>query len=86
MRLERTTEGGFIVDAEDLGPLLEVEPAQVQGLMRQGRITSLLEQGEGEDLGRFRLTFRLGRLRVRLIVSADGRVVRRDRLRSSPPG
>ena len=75
MRLEPMPEGGFVVDAEDLGPLLDVEPLRVPELMREGRITSRSEHGEGEDDGRYRLTFWHERTTLRLVVQADGTVI-----------
>ena len=64
-----------VVDAADLGPLLGLDPAVVQGKMRRNEITCLHETGQEEDAGRFRLTFRYGGKRVRLTCSADGTVI-----------
>jgi hypothetical protein len=83
MRLERSGEG-FAVEAGDLGRLLDLDPGAVQGLMRAGAIRSVFERGEGEDAGRFRLTFTHGSRRVRLIVDAEGRVLQRSRTRTPP--
>ena len=85
MRLEPTAEGGFVIDAEDLGPLLGVEPPRVPELMREGRITCRSERGEGEDEGRFRLTFRHGRTTLRLVVQAAGTVIGPRRILGAPP-
>ena len=76
MRVEMT-ESGPVVAAEDLGPALGVAPAEVPRLLREGRITALHERGEGEDAGRFRLTFRYGARRLRLTCDAEGRVISR---------
>ncbi len=78
MRLE-PTEDGFVIDAADLGPLLGLPPAEVPRLMREGQITTLSETGEGEDSGRFRVTFRHGAVRVRFTVDAEGRVLTQSR-------
>ena len=86
MRLEPTPEGGFVIDALDLGPLLEIDPPRVPELMREGRITSRFERGEGEDDGRFRVTFLHENTTVRLIVSADGTVLQQSRVRGAPVG
>ena len=83
MKLE-PTENGFAIDAEDLGQLLERPPAEVQRMMREGAITTRFERGEGEDEGRRRVTFFDGTRRVRLIVAADGEVIKRSRV-SAPP-
>lgn len=78
--------GGFVIEAEDLGPLLGIPADQVQTLMARGEITSLLEAGEGEDDGRFRLTFRHGGLSLRLTVNAEGEVLMKSRItRATPP-
>ena len=84
MRLEPMPEGGFTIDASDLGPLLGVEPARVPGLMREGRITRRFERGEGADLGRFRLTFRHEGITLRFILTADGTVVEQSRILGAP--
>jgi hypothetical protein len=83
MHLEPRPEGGFTIDAEDLGPLLGVDPPLVAGLMRTGQITSRSETGAGEDLGRFRLTFRYGAITVRLVVTVEGEVVQQSRIRGA---
>ena len=49
--------------------------------MRDGTITSRFERGEGEDAGRSRVTFFDGGRRVRLIVAADGEVLKRSGVR-----
>ncbi len=82
MRLEPMPGGGFTIDAEDLGPLLGLDPAEVPALMREGRITTLSETGAGEDEGRFRVTFRHGAVRLRLTVDATGEVLAQSRIRA----
>ena len=67
--------GQPIIDANDLGPLLGLEPAEVKARMRNGDITSKYEVGEGDDAGRFRLTFYHAGKRVRLTCGADGEVL-----------
>lgn len=86
MQLE-ATQTGFQIDAHDLGPLLGVAPGDVHRLMREGRITSLSETGEGEDAGRHRITFRHDTTRLRLIVNDAGEVLQRSRTSLAPePG
>ena len=53
--------------------------------MREGRITSRFERGEGADAGRFRVTFFHGRRRVRLTLDGDGSVLQRSRVTAAPP-
>ncbi|MCX7566158.1 DUF6522 family protein [Sulfitobacter sp. F26169L] len=69
------TDGQATVDAEDLGPLLGIEPAAVPQKMRSGQITSLFETGIDEDAGRYRLTFFYDNRRIRLTCAADGTVL-----------
>lgn len=83
MKLEPTGEG-FTIEAHDLAPLLDLSPEKTRELMRAGRITSLVERGEGADAGRYRVTFRCGTLRLRLIVDAQGEVLKRSRVDARP--
>jgi Family of unknown function (DUF6522) len=76
---------GFVIEAVDLGRLLGRPPVEVQRLMREGGITSRFERGEGEDAGRFRLTFFDGAQQLRLIVAEDGQVLKRTRVRRPAP-
>ena len=64
-----------MIDAKDLGPLLGLDPAEVQSKMRQGEITSKYEIGQDDDAGRFRLTFYHSGKKVRLTCAEDGVVV-----------
>ena len=80
----KPTDNGFAIDAEDLGQLLDRPPAEVQRLMREGAITTRFERGEGEDEGRSRVTFFDETRRVRLIVSADGEVIKRSHVHVPP--
>ncbi|MCF2870343.1 DUF6522 family protein [Octadecabacter sp. G9-8] len=68
-----------VIDAQDLGPLLGLHPAEVQAKMRSGHITSTYEVGQGEDAGRFRLTFFHAGKRVRLTCNEDGDVISKIR-------
>ncbi len=74
MRLD-VTDGQITVDARDLAPLIGCAPAEVPTHMREGRITSTFEKGEGEDAGRFRVTFRFGTTKVRFTCAEDGTVL-----------
>lgn len=83
-------DGAFHVDAAVIAEGLHLEPAGVPLLMREGKITSLCERGEDEDAGRHRLTLFYGNRRLRLIVDADGTVVKRSTIdfgdQPLPPG
>lgn len=74
MRIEMT-DGGPVVPATELGPLLGIEAADLPRLMRDGVVTARHELGIGEDAGRFRLSFRYGERLVRLTCTDDGTVV-----------
>lgn len=71
-------DGAFCVDAALLGPLLKLAPAEIPDLMRDGAITSVCEQGVGEDAGQFRLTFYYGNRRARVGFDPSGRILRRS--------
>jgi uncharacterized protein DUF6522 len=71
-------EGALKVDATIIGQSLGIEPARVQGLMREGKITSLCERGMDDDAGRYRLTFFYESKRFRLVVDDAGNVVQRS--------
>lgn len=71
-------DGEVQVDAVIIGKGLDVDPSAVQSLIRDGKITSRHERGEGADAGRSRLTFFLGNRRFNLIVDEAGRIVQRS--------
>lgn len=73
------SKDGATIDANDLGPLLGISPAKVPEKMRTAEITSLSEEGEGEDAGRTRLTFWYAGKRVRIVCDADGNVIKTSR-------
>lgn len=69
---------GFVVAAEVIGAALLVEASEVSGLLREGQIKVLQEEGVGEDEGRWRLSFTLGQRRLRLVVDDAGAVLTRS--------
>jgi len=71
-------EGVIQVDANIIGQNLGLEPFEVQRLMREGKLTSSCERGVNEDDGHYRLTFFLGRRRLRLIVDEAGRIIQQS--------
>lgn len=66
------------VDAAIIGKGLGVDPSVVQPLIREGKIASRHERGEGADAGRLRLTFFLGNRRFQLVVDDAGRIIQRS--------
>ncbi|APF39494.1 hypothetical protein BOQ54_18575 (plasmid) [Chelatococcus daeguensis] len=77
-RLNRSSDGGFLVDATLLGDLLGITPSALPELMRAGEVTSLCERGEEEHQGQYRLTFFHKGRRVRLTVDEAGEVLRQS--------
>ncbi|MBU3030594.1 DUF6522 family protein [Paracoccus marinaquae] len=72
--VELTAEG-FVVDAGLLAAAFGLQSSVVQDMMRNGRITSRSERGQGEDEGRWRLTFYYEARALRLTLDADGTVL-----------
>ncbi|UDL90436.1 DUF6522 family protein [Mesorhizobium sp. PAMC28654] len=66
------------VDAAIIGKGLDIDPWVVQSLIRESKITSRCERGEGADAGRLRLTFFLGNRRFCVIVDEAGRIIQRS--------
>ena len=86
MQLERI-EDGFQIDADSLATLLGVPTEDVSRLMREGRITSLCEEGQAEDRGRHRISFRYSDILVQLTVDDAGQVLLRTQTSVAPrPG
>jgi len=83
MKIE-LNNGQPVIDAQDLGKLLGIDPAEVQAKMRRGDITSKYEVGQDEDAGRFRLTFYYNGKRVRLTCAEDGDVISTIRTDARP--
>jgi hypothetical protein len=71
-------QGAFTVDADVVAAVLGIEPALVQPLMRDGKITSVCERGVGEDAGRYRLTFVHANRAFHLVVDEEGHVIERS--------
>ncbi len=68
---------GATVDVTVLADGLGVEAADIHLLIRQGKLTSKFEKGVGDDAGRCRLTFWMGAKRFRILVDAQGTVLKR---------
>lgn len=54
----QVSENDIVVDAELLATCLDLSVASFREAMGAGDVRTLVENGEGEDLGRMRLTFR----------------------------
>jgi len=84
MLIERDGQD-FQIDASLIGEMLALKPEEVQPLMRSGHITSICERGEGEDAGRYRLTFFYRSRRARLDLDGSGRIVKRSSIDLGTP-
>ncbi len=71
-------ECGVNIDASIIAEGLAIEPARVQPLMREGRLTSVCEHGRDRDAGRYRLTFFLDKQRFRLVTDGAGNILERS--------
>lgn len=72
-------EGGTPqIDAAMVAEALNITPEDLRRQMREGHVTSRFERGEGEDSGRFRVTFFSQHRRFRLTVDATGAVLHRS--------
>ena len=67
--------GDVQVDASIIAAGLQVAPALVQPLLREGHIASRLERGVDDDAGKSRLTFVHGRRQLQLVIDETGRVL-----------
>ena len=63
------------IDAADLARALQVSTGALKQGMRDGKITSRFERGEGEDAGTVRLTFYSAVRRVRVTADGSGNVL-----------
>lgn len=68
------TDGQMEIDAAFIAERFGFTLERTRVLMRQGQFRSLVEKGEGEDEGRWRLTLRCGNRVWQGIVTADGRL------------
>lgn len=71
------TDEGFQVEAELLGQEFSLPVDEIAERMRDGRITSRCEKGEGADAGRWRLTFYHDGRALRLTLGADLQILSR---------
>lgn len=75
------SDGQITVEAADIAPLLDLDPDEFRRRITAGRIAILSEAGEGDDEGRFRVTFRANGWKARLTCASDGTVLKRLRAR-----
>jgi hypothetical protein len=70
--------GDVEVDASLIAEGLLLAPSLVLPLLRDGHIVSRFERGEGDDAGRYRLTFLHDRRRLQFVVDEAGEVLARS--------
>jgi hypothetical protein len=68
----------FVVDARVLAKAFDLSLEETRARMRDGLIASSCESGEGEDAGRWRLTFRHQGHVLRLVVDSHGEILSRS--------
>lgn len=64
----------IVVNAELLATCLELSVASLRKAMSAGDVRTLVENGEGEDLGRMRLTFRYKDRQFSILREPDGQL------------
>lgn len=67
--------GTIKIDARIVAEGLGIAPEDVEPGRLAGTVTTLCERGTGEDAGLVRVTFYLGKRRLRLLVDAHGTVL-----------
>ncbi len=68
----------IVVDAQLLGELLDIPPAEVPALMRERSITSICERGVDAHVGQYRLSFFYRNRRARLSIDHYGHILNRS--------
>jgi len=63
------------IDPDIVARGLRLTPEVLRDHLRSGTVTSLCEKGEGDDAGRFRLTFFSPTRRLRLIADETGKIL-----------
>lgn len=72
------SDDGIVVDAELLAACLNLSVALLRKAMSAGDVRTLVENGEGEDLGRVRLTFRYKNRQFSILREPDGELRETD--------
>lgn len=69
------TDQGINIDAGLVAKGLHIEPETLRIALRDGSVTRTVEKGEGEDAGRYRVTFYAPNRRLRLLFTANGEIL-----------
>jgi hypothetical protein len=70
----QVSDNDIVVDAEVLATCLGLSVAALRNAMSGGDVRTLVENGEGEDLGRMRLTFRYKNRQFSILREPDGQL------------
>jgi hypothetical protein len=76
MDLITFADGMIEIDAALVAKGLRMDPETLRAALRDGQVTRTVEKGEGDDAGRYRVTFFAPNRRLRLIFTADGSVLK----------
>jgi hypothetical protein len=83
MRIERNGRGDSVLNPDELATKLRLSADELHRRVKAGRVTSLVEVGQGENAGLCRLTARCGGAVWRAIVGPDGSINREETGRQS---
>ncbi|WP_180898150.1 DUF6522 family protein [Martelella soudanensis] len=72
--IERNEDGEFEIGAERLARRFGLSVDALHAMTARGQVRSSVEKGDGDDEGRWRLSFRIGNRRWRLTVRGDGMI------------
>jgi hypothetical protein len=72
------SDDDIVVDAELLATCLDLSVDSLREAMSAGDVRTLVENGEGEDLGRMRLTFRHKNKQFSILREPDGKLHETD--------
>ena len=75
MRIERDGSGDFVLDPAALASRFGLSSSVFRSNLQRGFITSMIEQGQGEDAGTWRLTLRFGNRVWQVIINAEDEIV-----------
>src|SRR5215204_2968036 len=75
MRLNRDAVGDFVLDSAFLAERLGTDLEALRRGMRLGQVTSRVEQGNGKDAGRIRITVRARQAAWQAILDQTGEIL-----------
>jgi hypothetical protein len=81
MKLERDAKGDFFIEPHLLAERFAIEPDELRRRMRLGQVISSVEDGQGGDSGRRRVSLRCGNMVWRAVLDADHQVIAEETIR-----